>query len=75
MKNRSLRQSLVFENIKHHQAHENSWSDAKKILADDISKILTESTKYEISTNIEKAYTVHGNAETSGKWSKMCHHI
>ena len=39
-------------NIKH-QVNENSWSDTKKVLIDEISKVLTEASKEEIATNIE----------------------
>ena len=44
------------------QASENSWSDIKKVL--------TEPSKEEIATNIERAHRVQGNSETSGKQSK-----
>ena len=38
LKNRSLRKTLILKNIKH-QANENSCSDNKKVLMDEISKI------------------------------------
>ena len=52
-----------------HQANENSWSDTKKFLIDNISKVLTEASKEETTTNIERAQQVQGNSETSGKGS------
>ena len=65
LKNRSLRKTLIFKNIKH-QANENSWSDTKKVLIDEISKVLAEASKEEISTNIERTHRVQSNSETSG---------
>ena len=55
-------------NIKH-QVNENSWSDTKKVLIDEISKVLTEASKEKIATNIERAHRVQNNSETSGKRS------
>ena len=60
LKNRSLRKVLIFKNIKH-QANENFWSDTKKVLIDEISKVLTEASKEEIATNIERAHRVQSN--------------
>ena len=57
LKNRSLRKTLIFKNIKH-QVNENSWSDTKNVLIDEISKVLTEASKEEITTNIERAHSV-----------------
>ena len=57
MKNRSLRKTLIFKNVKH-QVTENSWS-----------KVLTEASKKEITTNIERAHRVQNNSETSGERS------
>ena len=68
LKNRSLRKTLIFKNIKH-QVNENSWSNTKKVLIDEISKVLTEAYKEEIATNIERAHRVQNNSETSGKRS------
>ena len=31
-KNRSLRKTLIFKNIKYQQANESSWSDTKSVL-------------------------------------------
>ena len=56
LKNRSLRKTLIFMNIKH-QVNENSWSDTKKVL-NEISKVLTEASKEEIATNIEMTHGV-----------------
>ena len=67
LKNRSLRKTRIFKNIKH-QVNENSWSD-KKVLIDEISKVLTEASKEEITTNIERVHRVHNNSETGGKRS------
>ena len=59
LKNRSLRKALIFKNIKYQQANENSWSDTKSVLIDQISRVLPETTKEEISNNIERAHRVH----------------
>ena len=67
LKNRSLRKTLIFKNIKH-QASKNSWCDTKKVLIDEISKVLTEASKVEIATNIERAHQVQ-SSETTGKRS------
>ena len=67
LKNRSLRKTLIFKNIKH-QANKNSWCDTKKVLIDEISKVLTEASKVEIATNIERAHQVQ-SSETTGKRS------
>ena len=58
LKNRSLRKTLIFKNIKYQQASENSWSDTKSVLTDQISRVLPETTKEEISNNIERAHRV-----------------
>ena len=68
LKNRSLRKTLIFKNIKH-QVNKNSWSDSKKVLIDEISKVLTESSKKETATNIERAHRVQNYSETIGKQS------
>ena len=68
MKNRSLRKTLIFKNIKH-QVTENSGSDTKKVLIDEISKVLTEASKEEITANIERAHRVQNNSQTSGERS------
>ena len=68
LKNRSLRKTLIFKNIKH-QVNKNSWSDTKKVLIDGISKVLTESSKKETATNIERAHRVQNYSETIGKQS------
>ena len=62
-RNRSLRKTLIFKNIKH-QANENSWSETKKFLIDEISKVVTEVSKEEIA---KMAHQVQSNSETSGK--------
>ena len=41
----------------------------KKALVDEISKVLTEASKEEIATNIEKAYQLQGNSGIRGKRS------
>ena len=66
LKNRSLRKTLIFKNIKH-QVNENSWSDTNKVLIDEISKVLTEASKEEIAANIERAHRVQNNSGTSDK--------
>ena len=66
LKNRSLRKTLIFKNIKH-QVNENSWSNTKKVLIDEISKVLTEASKEEIATNIERAHRVQNNSETRNR--------
>ena len=37
LKNKSLRKTLIFKNIKYQQANKNSWSDTKSVLIDQIS--------------------------------------
>ena len=49
LKNRSLRKTLIFKNIKYQPANENSWSDTKSVLIDQMSRVLPEITKEEIS--------------------------
>ena len=66
LKNRSLRKTLIFKNIKH-QVNENSWSNTNKVLIDEISKVLTEASKEEIATNIERAHRVQNNSGTIDK--------
>ena len=66
LKNRSLRKTLIFKNIKH-QVNENSCSDTKNVLIDEISKVLTEASKEEIARNIERAYRVQNNSETRNR--------
>ena len=66
LKNRSLRKTLIFKNIKH-KFNENSWTGIKKVLIDEISKVLTEAFKEEIVTNIERVHRIKNNSETSGK--------
>ena len=63
LKNRSLRKTIIFKNIKH-QVNKNSWSDTKNVLIDEISKVLTEASKEEIAKNIERAHRVLNNSET-----------
>ena len=58
LKNRSLRKTLIFKNTKYQQANENSWSDTKSVLIDQISRVLPEITKEKISKNIERAHRV-----------------
>ena len=52
LKNRSLRKTLIFKNIRYQQAEESSWSDTKSLLIDQISRVLPETTKEEVSNNI-----------------------
>ena len=66
LKNRSLRKTLIFKNIKH-KFNENSWTGIKKVLIDEISKVLTEAFKEEIATNIERVHRIKNNSETSDK--------
>ena len=47
LKNRSLRKTLIFKNIKYQQANESSWSDPKTVLIDQISRVLPKTTKEE----------------------------
>ena len=65
LKNRFLRKTLIFKNIKYHQADESSWSDTKLVLIDQISTVLPETTKEEISKNIERAHRVHSKGTSS----------
>ena len=52
LKNRSLRKTLIFKNIRYQQAEESFWSDTKSLLIDQISRVLPETTKEEVSKNI-----------------------
>ena len=52
LKNRSLRKPLIFKNIRYQQADESSWSDTTSLLIDQISRVLPETTKEEVSKNI-----------------------
>ena len=52
LKNRSLRKTLIFKNSRYQQADESSWSDTKSLLIDQISRVLPETTKEEVSKNI-----------------------
>ena len=65
LKNRSQRKTLIFKNIKYQQANENSWSDTTSVLIDQISGVLPETTKEEISNNIERAHRVHRKGTSS----------
>ena len=47
LKNRSLRKTLVFRNIKK-QRSEKAWDDTKMVLANEISKIMQDFLKEEI---------------------------
>ena len=67
LKNRSLRKTLIFKNIKYQQANEISWSDTKSVLIDQISKVFIETTKEEISKNIEIAHRVHSEGTSSNE--------
>ena len=57
LKNRSLRKTLVFRNIKKQQS-EKIWDDAKMVLANEISKNMQDFSKEEIIRNIEQAHRV-----------------
>ena len=56
LKNRSLRKTLIFKNIKYQQANKNSWPNTKSVLVDQISRVFLEIIKEEISKNIERAH-------------------
>ena len=68
LNNRSLRKTLIFKNIKNHQAYESSWSDTKSVLIDQISRVLPETTKEEILKNIERVHGVHSKGASSNEW-------
>ena len=57
LKNRSLRKTLVFRNIKKQQS-ENTWDDIKMVPANEISKNMQDFSKEEIIKNIERAHRV-----------------
>ena len=57
LKNRSLRKTLVFRNIKKQQS-EKTWDDTKMVLANEISKHIQDFSKEEIIKNIERAHRV-----------------
>ena len=65
LKKKSLRKTLIFKNIKYQQANKNSWSDTKSVLIDQISRVLPETTKEEISNNIERAHRVRSKGTSS----------
>ena len=65
LKNRSLRKTLIFKNIKYQQANESSWSDTKSVLIDQVSRVLPETCKEEISKIIERAHSVHSKGTSS----------
>ena len=65
LKKKSLRKTLIFKNIKYQQADESSWSDTKLVLIDQISRVLPETSKEEISKNIERAHRVHSKGTSS----------
>ena len=67
LKNRSLRKTLIFKSIKYQQTNESSWSDTKSVLIDQISIILPETIKEEISKNIETARRVHSKGTSSNR--------
>ena len=55
LKNRSLRKTLVFRNIKKHQS-EKKWDDTKMVLANKIAKSVQDLFKKAIIKNIEQAH-------------------
>ena len=57
LKNRSLRKTLIFRNIKKQQS-EKTWDDAKMVLANEISKNMQHFSKEEIIRNIERGHWV-----------------
>ena len=65
LKNRSLRKTLMFKNIKYQQVSESSWSTTKPVLIELISRILPETTKEEIWNNIERAHRIHSKGTSS----------
>ena len=65
LKNRSLRKTLIFKKIKHQQADQSSWSNTKSVLINQISRVLPETSKEEISKKIERAHRVHSKGTSS----------
>ena len=57
LKNRSLRKTLVFRNIKK-QRSEKAWDDTKMVLANEISKIMQDFLKEEIIRYTERTHQV-----------------
>ena len=57
LKNRSLRKTLFFRNIKKQQS-EKTWDDTKMVLANEISKNMQDFSKEEIIKNIGQAHWV-----------------
>ena len=55
LKNRSLRKTLVFRNIKKQQS-EKTWNNTKMVLTNEISKHMQDFSKEEIIKNIERAH-------------------
>ena len=67
LKNRSLRKTLVFRNIKKHQS-ERKWDDTKMVLANKIAKSVQDLFKKAIIKNIEQAHrftTANRNPSTT----------
>ena len=65
LKNRSLRKTLIFKNTRYQQADESSWSGTKSVLINQISRVLPETSKEEISKNIERAHRVYSKGTSS----------
>ena len=65
LKNRSLRKTLIFKKMKYQQGNKTSWFDTKSVLIDQIFRVLPETTKEEISNNIDRAHRVHSKATSS----------
>ena len=65
LRNRSLRKTLLFKNIRYRKADESSWSNTKSVLTDQIYRLLPETTKEKISEIIETAHRVHSKGTSS----------
>ena len=59
LEKRSLRKTLIFKTIKYQQSNKSSWFDTKSVFIDQISRLLPETTKEDISNNIVRAHRIH----------------
>ena len=58
---------MIFKKIKYQQADQSSWSNTKSVLINQISRVLPETSKEEISKNIERAHRVHSKGTSSNR--------
>ena len=66
LKNRSLRTTLIFQNISKTQ-NEKSWEDTKETLANEILKVIPDFPENEVYYNIERAHRQPLNQNSKSK--------